>query len=127
MALEDGVKLSHIVVAGGLQAAHIGGVQTALAHGGYFINQTPGGSLVRALRAYCSLLTNEFSPESLRAYGRPFGGNVGNGVLTAPWVMTDLNTKIRQIGPQMSPVNPGSLSEDSSSLKLLILLYSCPS
>ena len=30
--------------------------------------------------------------------------NVGNGVLTAPWAMTDLNTKIRQIGPQMSPL-----------------------
>ena len=103
-----------------MQAAHIGGVQTALAHGGYLINQTLGVH-------YCSLLTNEFSPEFLGAYGRPFGGNVGNGVLTAPWVMTDLNTKIRQIGPQMSPVNSGSLSENSSSLKLLILLSSRPS
>ena len=51
--------------------------------------------------------------------------NVVNGVLTAPWVMTDLNTKIRQIGPQISPVNSGSFSKDSLSLKLLVLLSSC--
>jgi hypothetical protein len=57
----------------------------------------------------------------------PKSCDVGDKVLTAPWVMTDLNTKIRQNGLQISPVNSGSLSEDSSSLKLLILLSSRPS
>jgi hypothetical protein len=50
------------------------------------MNQTLGGPLVRALRAraaYCSLLTNEFSTEGLRAYGHSFGGN---GALNTPKV-----------------------------------------
>jgi len=45
----------------------------------YLINQTPGGPLVHALRARVGILlliTNEFSTEGLRAYGRRFGGTV---------------------------------------------------
>ena len=46
-------------------------VPRALQGSAYLINQTLG-PLVRARAAYCSLLTNEFSPEGLRCY---FGGN----------------------------------------------------
>ena len=45
--------------------------------GSYLINQTPVDRWYvhyAHVRAYCSLLTNEFSTEGLRAYGPRFGG-----------------------------------------------------
>ena len=48
------------------------------APGSYLVNQTLGGLLVRALRAWAGilLLINQLNlPESLKAYGPRFGGN----------------------------------------------------
>lgn len=64
MAREDDVELSHAVAAGGLQAAHIGGVQTALAHEG--INAAVNARGVGLWRGEVSIVLDGFDWEKKR-------------------------------------------------------------
>ena len=58
VAQEDGVELSHVVAVGGLQATHVGGVQTALAHGG--INAAVNACGVGLWRGEVSIVPDGF-------------------------------------------------------------------
>ena len=73
VAWEDGVELSHAVAAGRLQAAHLSGVQTALAHGG--INAAVTARGVGLWPGEVSIVLDSFDWEKKRR-GKPYSPDV---------------------------------------------------